>query len=111
VYRKPLTKTATIASGESTSDVIRTRDYALMGLIFPATMTSTSLAIHVCGTPDGTYVPCHDADDNPVGIPVTAGEARGLSAAEADAVAPFQFLKLVGNDTETGARAIGVALK
>lgn len=110
MYRKPVSKTTTIASGETTSAVIHTRHYALAGLITPSALTSTSFAIHGCATPDGTFVPIYDSDGAAVAVAVGTSRGVGLSASEADAVAPFQFLKLVGS-AEGGARTIGIVLK
>jgi len=111
MIRKPVVKTATIAASATTSDAIETRDYALAGLIMPATLTSSTVTFTVCETAAGTYKALYDSDGNQVSIPVAASRAVGVCGTEADALAPFHWFRLVGGSTEVSARSISVLLK
>ena len=111
MIRKPVVKTATIAASATTSDAIELRDYAMAGFIMPATLTSTTMTFTVCDTKAGTYVPLYDSDGNQISLPVAAARAIGLSGTEADALAPFAWVKLVGGSTEVSARSVACLLK
>ena len=111
MYRKPRIETVTIALGDTTSEVIELRDYMLAGIILPAALTSTAITFTVSDARAGTFVGLYDSDGNVVSLAVGTSRAVGLSGAEADALAPFPFVKLVCGTAEAAARSILVALK
>jgi len=106
-YGPALTQTANIANGGTTSQALRVMG-AILGIILPSALTSTTIAIHGCDTADGTFVPIYDANGNAVSLAAAASRAIGLSGDEADAVAPFSFIKLVCGSAEGAAREIKV---
>ena len=103
--------TATIASGATTSDAISMLDSAMTGVISPAALTGTAFTFTACNAVDGTYVPVYDTEGNPVSITVTTSRAYGLSGSEADALAPWPFVKIVSGSAEGGDRSIIVCTK
>ncbi len=110
-YRKPVTRTVTILSGQTVSDVQDLRDYALVGIILPAAMTGVTMTFQVSDVRGGTYVPAYDSEGNQVSIGVAASRAIGFSGAEADAMSPFQFIKLVSGSAEGANRTIILCLR
>lgn len=110
-YRKPTSVTATIANGATTSDVVHLRDHAMVGLIMPAAFTGTTITFTASDSPTGTFVPVYDSDGNQISVAVAVSRALGLSGAEADALAPFQFVKLVSGSTEGAERLVIVVKK
>lgn len=111
MYKRPETRSVTIASGGTTSDVIPVQDYVITGVIIPAAITSTTLTFTACATKDGTFMPVYDSDGNQVSLAVAASRAIGLSGAEADALAPFQWIRVVMGSAELAARTLSLALK
>lgn len=110
-YKKPETRTVSIASGGTTSDMIPLGDYMLAGIITPSALTSTAITFTASDTKDGTFVAVYDSDGNQVSLTAAASRAIGLSGAEADALAPFQFVKVVCGTAEAAARTLTLCLK
>lgn len=110
-YRKPGERVVEIGSGQTTSAVVRLGEYGLVGLIIPAAFTGTAITFTACRTKDGTFMPVYDSDGNQVSVAVAVSRAVGLSAAEADALAPFHYIKLVSNGSEVADRSIDMVLK
>ena len=111
MYRKPERRTVLIANGATDSAEIELGPYSLAGFITPAALTATSFTLKVCNTRGGTYVALYDSDGNQIAIPVAASLAYGLVGADADATAPWQFVKLVSSAPEGADRTIEVVLK
>lgn len=111
MYRKPISVTATIAAGGTTTGEIELRDYALAGFITPAALTSTAITFTVSATKGGTFVPLYTSAGNQVALTVTTSQAYGITGEEADALAPWNYIKLVGGSVEGAARSILLALK
>ena len=111
MYRKPISLVATIANGQTTSGEIELRDYALAAIVTPAALTSTAITFTVSATKGGTYVPLYDSAGNQVSVTVTTSRAYGITGEEADALAAFNFIKLVGGSAEGAARDIYLCLK
>jgi len=109
--KHPVTQTANIASGGTTSQALRLGGKMVVGLIMPAAFTGVAITFTVCDTVGGSYVPCYDSDNNAVSVTVAASRAYGLSGAEADALAPFPYVKLVSGSAEGAARAVLVLMK
>lgn len=111
MYNKARTISATIASGGTTTDVIPLLGGVAAGIITPAALTSVTFTFTVCDTATGTFVPLYDSAGNLVSITVTTSRAYGITGAEADALAPWAFIKIVGNAAEAAARTIVVVKK
>lgn len=107
----PVTKTATIAASSTTSNALRVGARAIAGLLIPSAFTGTAITFTASDKFDGTFVPVYDSDGNQVSATVTASRAVALSGAEADAFAPWEFVKLVSNATEGTAREVLVICK
>jgi len=103
--------TATIANAGTTSDAIALLDRVIGGIITPAALTGTTLTFTVCNTADGTYVALYDSDNNQVSLTVTVSRAYGVTGPEADALAPWPFVKIVSGSAEGAARSLVVCLK
>lgn len=111
MYRKPITRDVTIASGATVSNEIELRTYMLGGIITPAALTSTALTFQVSATKGGTYVPLYDSGGNQVSITVTTSRGYAITDSEADALAPWGFVKIVGGSAEGADRVLKLALK
>ncbi len=110
-YRKPATLDAIIPNSGTTSPALHLRDYVLVGIIVPAGLTSVTMTFTASDLIGGSYVPVYDSDGNQVSLVTAPSRAIGLSAAEADALAPFQFVKLVFGSAEGAERTIKVLKK
>lgn len=108
---KPMTKTVTIASGATDSEAIRVDNYVVAGLLMPAAFTGTAITFLASDKKDGTFRAVYDSDGVQVSAAVAISQAVGLSSGEADAMAPWAYIKLVSNAAEAADREIGVALK
>lgn len=111
MYRQPRHETVAIASGDDTSAEIHVGDYTIAGIQMPAAITSTSLTFYGSATHGGTYAPIYDSDGNAIAVPVAASRAIGLSAAEADALAPWPWVKVVMGSNEGADRELILVLK
>lgn len=100
-----------IAAGSGTTDVIQLRESATFGFITPAALDSTAFTFTVCDTPTGTFVPLYDSAGAAPSITVTVSRAYAVVGAEADAVAPWPFVRLKGNASESAVREIVVLKK
>jgi len=109
--KHPVTQTADIASGGTTSQALRLGGKMIVGLIMPAAFTGATITFTVCDTATGTFVALYDSDGTQVSVAVAASRALGLSGAEADAIAPFPYVKLVSGSAEGAARAVLVLTK
>jgi hypothetical protein len=107
----PKVKTVIVASGGTTSAAFAVGAGAIAGLITPAALTSTSIAFHAADSQDGTFKPVYDSDGNAVAFSVGTSRAVGASGAEADALAPFEWFKLVCGTSEGGDRTFQIVVK
>lgn len=100
---------ATIASGQTETGVIDTGGMNLVGIMFPATFTGTTVTFEMCNTSSGTFVPV---------VSTTSGTALSYTVAQAKYSAidptPFlgiKFLKIKSGSTEGTARALVLSLR
>lgn len=110
-YGTPSPQIARIASGQTESQAIRVTSGAVLGIITPAALTGAAITFLACEDANGTFVPVYDSDGNAVSLAVAASRAVGLSGAEADAIAPWPYLKLVSGSAEAADREIVVVLR
>lgn len=94
VYTKIETKTATItiATSDTTSDVVDLGASAVLGIELPAAITGTTLAIHGCSTSGGTFGVLRDSAGIANAFTVTASGKYWLDPA---ITAGWPYLKVV----------------
>lgn len=102
-------KTATIANGATTSNVIDLEHWMLVGLIF-GTFTGATISFTVSTVGDGTFVPLVDEAGAAISVVATDNSAVGLDAAARE-LAPWRFIKIVSASSEAAARTISLVLK
>lgn len=95
--------TATIANGQTTSDVINLSSCVLVGVYLPAVFTGVALTFLACNTAGGTFVSVRDG----------AGAAISKVVAQAQYITLDQnqfrginFLKIVSGSAEGGERLV-----
>ena len=110
-YVRPTVHTALVASGGTTSQALQVAQGTIAGLITPGTLTSTAITFTACDTVDGTFVAVYDSDGNQVSVAVAASRACGLSGEEADALAPWPYIKVVCGSAEGADRSIKVIVR
>jgi len=96
-----------IANGGTTSPAIPTEGAPLVGVIFPAALTSTTMTFTVCNTLSGTYVPLKNSS-GAVSYTVAAGEYMAINASDFYGVT---FFKIVLGSAEGAARTLILSLK
>lgn len=111
MYNHPRVQDAAIANGGTTSQALLVAGGVITGIITPSALTSTAITFTACDTATGTFVPVYDSDGNQVSLAVAVSRAIGLSGSEADALAPWPFIKLVCGSAEGGARTITVVVR
>lgn len=102
-------KSITIGDGEQNSAVIELDGSSLVGVLFPASLTSTAMTFLVSSAADGTFVDLKST---------TSGSALSYTVASSqyNAIdpAPFagvQFLKIRLGSAESGAKELLLSLK
>lgn len=111
MYKRPETRTVTIASGETTSSVVGIGDYTIAGVHLGAALTGATIGFAAAPTSGGSFQTVKDSDGNTISLASNAAGALGLSGAEADALAPWQWIKIVSASAEAADRTITLALK
>jgi len=107
----PEAKTATIASGQTTSGAVCIGRRILAAIQTPAALTGSALAIHASTTESGTYAPVYDSDGVAVSVAAAASRFIGLSQGEADATYGALWVKLVSNASEGADRSFTLSLR
>ncbi len=105
------TQTVTIAAGGKKSTPFLFWDAMALSILTPDTLTSTELEFEGCDTFDGTYQTILDSGGNTPGITITTDTNYSVTGSEADAIAPYAFLKLVVDQAEGAERSITVTKK
>lgn len=99
--------TATIASSGTTSNAIFIGGDSLVGIILPAAITSTTLAIHA--SHDGTtYNAMYDTAGNAVSLTIAASQHLHLAPATFSSA---NYIKLVCGSAEGAEREIQVIFR
>ena len=99
-------RTLTIANGATASEAFFFGPYAMAAVIMPSTLDGTALTFQVSG--DGvTYVALDDGEGAAVGMTVAASKAYALP----DALAVYQYFKLVMGTSQTDDSVIGLCFK
>ena len=110
-YNKPRTMPATIPSGETTTGVIALLDGVMVGIQTPGTMTSTAFTFKTSGSPAGDYEDLYDSEGNQVSVAIAATRSYTLTTSEADAIAPWPYAKVVGDQAEGAERELVIVKK
>lgn len=104
--------TVVIANGAQTSGAIETKagnDMALVGIITPAALTSTTMTFTACHTDiAGTFVSVVDTTGTAVSITVAASKFIKIDPITFCGVS---FLKVVGGSAEGAARTITLVFR
>jgi len=106
IYRKPVYTTLTIANGAQKTEAFNLRDYVLAGIIFTGAFTGTLMTLEVSDAIGGTYLPLYDSDGNQITLQIAPSRGVGITAAEADALAPFEFVKLYASSVQAAERTL-----
>lgn len=100
-------RTATIASGGTTTGPIDIRGFRSVGVITPSALTGTALTFTVSATKNGTYVPLRTTGSTAVSLTVSTSGAYQV----ATSIEPFSWMKIVSGSTEAADRTLLVPLK
>ena len=93
------TKTFTLASGQ-TSNAIECQGISLMGILCPASISSTAMTFTMSNTMAGTYVGVNDDAGNAISITVASSKYIALLNKHM-ALRGIQYLKCVAGASET----------
>ncbi len=101
------TLSASIASGATKSEAINIGGCTLGGIIFPSTMTGSTVTFEVSN--DGvTFYPFKNSAGTSVSVTVSVSSWIGLSVADFSCV---QYIKVVSGSTEGALRQISLIAK
>lgn len=84
--------------------------YKLAGIYLPGTLTSTAINFLVAEAIDGTYVQLNDVGGTEVAVTVAASRGVGITGAQAAALAPWMFVKVVMGSAEAADRILWLSL-
>lgn len=101
--------TATIASGQTTSNAIDLSGCDLCGFYMPAAFTGTTIKVQSSPTFDGTYVEVQDGAG--ADISLTVVPSKYIPIANLAYIAGLRFIKLVSGSSEGGTRTITIAAR
>lgn len=104
-------RTATIANGQTTSDVIDLGGFTHVGVIMPAAITGATCSLVVCDTATGTFAPLHDNAGALKTITWTAAKAFTLGREAGIDLTAFRYIKLVSAGAEGAARTFTIVLR
>lgn len=103
-------QTVTILSGTDTSGAFSLGPGAHIGIQFDATMTSATATFLVSHTETGTYAALTDSAGGTPGVVATSGTTVGVVGTEREALAAFNWAKIVTNGNEGADRDIKVSV-
>ncbi len=95
---------ATIPSGQTTSQEINLYGLELAGLIIPSNFDGTTIALEMSDAEGGTYVPVEDGTGTTFAISVTAGTY--VPIVNLPVIAALTYIKIVAGTTQTGTDSI-----
>ena len=96
-----------IPSGQPTGGPITTNGMSPVGILFPASLTSTTMTFTVATTLAGTYMPLYNASG---AVSYTIAASRYVAINPADFYG-VQFIKVILGSDEAAARTITVSMK
>lgn len=104
----PQERSVTIANAADTSDAELLGMATLLGVYTPAALTGTALTFEACATSGGTFVPVYDGEGAEYSIPVGVSQYNPVRS---DIFLGVNYVKVVSNAAEGGARTITLAVK
>ena len=90
-----------VFAGSTTSGAEDLTGQSLVGIVTPAGMAGTSLAVHASETLSGTYIPVVDSSNAPVVFTIDNLAKWRVAGANLQALAGLNFVKLVSPSSET----------
>lgn len=108
IVRGGETFSLTIAASGTTTAAVCVLGYVAAQVLFPSAMTSTSVAVHGCDDPNGTFVAILDKDGNAIAITPNASKLMQLPP---EALGGSAYIKLVGGSSEASERALKLYCK
>lgn len=102
----PVQVAATIANGQTVGAEFDLAGNAIVGMILPAGMDSTSMTFQAAETAGGTFVAVNDDEGNVVSITVASSKQIAFSPAITTKLLGLRFGKLVAGTAETPAKTI-----
>lgn len=102
-------KTASIASGQTTSGEIDLGGCALVGVFMPAAFTGTTLKIQTAPASGGTFVTLQDGAGSDYSLTVAA--SKYVPVSNLAIVAGMRFIKFVSGSSEAADRTITLATR
>lgn len=99
--------TLTIGNGATVSDALDLTGLAVVALVFPASMTGTTMTFQ--GSVDGTnYLALYNTAGSALSITVQSSSIVLFSAYD---LVGMKFIKLVSGSAETGSKNIGIVTR
>jgi hypothetical protein len=111
MYNRPEKRRVVIPSGQQLSEPIGLRNYLVTGIVVPATVTSTAVTFQAAPTVDGTYGAVYDSEAAEVSVPITGGRRIGMIGSKAEALAPWEWVRLRTGSVEAAEREFFLVLK
>ena len=99
-----------ISASDTTSSAVDLGSNRIFALHLPAAFTGTGVSFTIAPEIDGTYQALYDDAGDEISLAVAQGEAIGITGANASALAPCRFVKIVSNDNEIADRTIKILL-
>jgi hypothetical protein len=104
-------KTATIASGQNTSDEIDLSGTDLCGIEFPAAMTGATMKIQMASASGGTFKTVQKDEVGGGDYTITVTASKYVPITNLAVVAGLRFIKLVSASNEAADRSIVLATR
>ena len=89
-----------ISESTTVSTVIDLEGKLLVGIVFPAAFEGTTLTFQVSHD-NVTYQALYDDGGTAVSVTTAASRSVGMTAAKAEALAPWRYVKLVAGTAQT----------
>lgn len=94
MIRNTHTVDVTIASGASLSGAVDLEGFAVVAIEMPAAWTAAGITFQAASLSGGTYLDVYDDAGAEVAISAGASRVIAVTGADADALAPLQFIKI-----------------
>lgn len=89
-----------IADSTTVSNSIDLENKTLVGIVVPSTFDGTTITFQVSHD-DVTYQALYDDGGTAVSVTTAASRSVGMTAAKAEALAPWRYIKLVAGTVQT----------
>lgn len=102
-------RTAMIASGQTTSQLIDLLDYEPVALHIPSAFTGTTITIIGCDTKSGKFKTVQDGEGADLNLQVTVNKI--IPIPNLGVVSSLRYIKIVSSSTEAAKRLIKVVTR